>query len=104
VSELGAVWIGMAEISIGKNCELELKGAGSFVWCATQAQDADGCVRKIEHMLTYYGLHLIELQGISRFNDFDNPSDELVEIVERAAENPDFAIYGTFHEYPHHTA
>jgi hypothetical protein len=104
VNGLDEVWVGLAEVSIGKNCELDLEGAGSFTWCATQARDGESFSQKIERMLVFYGLLLVDLQRVCRFNDFEDPSGELAEIAERAAKNADFALYSTFHTYPHHTA
>ncbi|HEY1963282.1 MAG TPA: hypothetical protein VGG59_00055 [Acidobacteriaceae bacterium] len=97
------IWAGLAEVSIEANCDLDLEGAGSFVWCATQAQDKEGFSRKIEVMLAFYGLHLVELQRVCRFNEVEDPSEELAEMAERVAENEDFVLYGTFYTYPHHT-
>jgi hypothetical protein len=98
------VWIGVAEVSVGQNCDLDLDAAGSFVWCATQAASDENFSKKIGEMLEFYGLHLIALRNVKQFEDLDSPSDELTEIAGRAAESPDFALYGTFHTYPHHRA
>ncbi len=104
MNEPQEVWIGLAEVTIGENCDLDLEGASSFTWCATQAWDKENFSKKIEGMLVFYGLHLVDLERVCRFNDFDDPSEELAEMAGRAAENADFALYGTFHTYPHHTA
>jgi hypothetical protein len=104
VNDLDKVWVGLAEVSIGENCELDLGGTGSFTWCATQARNEESFSKKIEEMLVFYGLHLVDLQRVCRFNDCEDPSDELEEIAERVAENADFALYSTFYTYPHHTA
>ena len=62
MNEPKEVWIGLAEVTIGENCDLDLEGAGSFTWCATQAWDKENFSKKIEGMLVFYGLHLVDLR------------------------------------------
>jgi hypothetical protein len=98
------VWVGLAEVSIRRDCELELNGAGGFVWCASQAHDEGDFLKKIEEVLNFDRLDLIDLKRVSTFEECDDPPDELLEMVDRASENPKFRMYGTFYTYPHHTA
>ncbi|MFL6427643.1 MAG: hypothetical protein ACJ71S_05320 [Acidobacteriaceae bacterium] len=95
----------MAQVSVGRDCELELEAAaGSSVWCATQAQDATEFAKKIDEILDFYGLHIIVLEAVGQFENCDAPSAELAGIAQRAAQDPNFALYGTFHTYPYHSA
>jgi hypothetical protein len=101
---MGHVWIGMAEVSIGPHCILELSGAGAFVWCATQANGESMFIQKAEEMLTHYGLIPVGFENVRCVDDLTGISEDLAEIVMRAGENPDYVLYGTFQTFNHHTA
>jgi hypothetical protein len=101
---MGHVWIGMAEVSIGPHCTLELGGVGAYVWCATQANGESTFIQKAEKMLTHYGLISIGFEDVHPVEDLEVISEDLAEIVMRAEENPDYVLYGTFQTFNHHTA
>ena len=100
---MGCVWIGMVEVSIGPDCTLDfLEGVGAFVWYAAQADSEEMFIKKVGETVTGYGLIPIEFENIRPVDDVMELDEELFEIVTRAEESADFAIYGTFHTFPHH--
>jgi hypothetical protein len=101
---MDGVWVGLAEVSIGPTCTLDLTGAGAFVWCATQASNKKEFVNKVGKMLASYGLNLIEYGEIGLAIDIPEPAGDLFEIATRAAQDPTYILYGTFHSYAHHTS
>jgi hypothetical protein len=101
---MACVWVGMVEVSISPTCTLELDGVGAFVWCATQAGDEQMFVCNVEKMLRSYGLLPIMFEKVQCAEELAESSEGLEEIIIRAAENPGYVLYGTFHTFNHHTA
>ncbi len=98
------VWIGLTEVSKGEGCELDLSGAGAFVWWATQADSEESFVRKLKGALEHYKLVLLDATEIRKVGEPGEAPEELWEIVERARENESWTLFGTFHMYRHHNA
>jgi hypothetical protein len=98
------VWVGLTEVSRGEGCELDFQGVAAFVWWATQADSEERFLTELKNVLEYYKLVLIEVTGIRRFEDTDDVSDGLFEMVERVRENEKWVLFGTFFSYPHHGA
>lgn len=98
------VWIGVAEVSKGERCELDFGGVGAFVWWATQADSEETFLRKAKEAMKYYGLILLEVSEIRRYDEADDVSEDIHEIAERAMENENWTLFGTFHTYRRHNA
>ena len=101
---MAAVWLGLAEVSIGPGCVLDLDGAGAFVWWATQADCKETFVRKVDATLKDYGLVPVGYENIEAVLNPMDLIEELFEIATRAEESPDYVLYGTFHVFDHHNA
>jgi hypothetical protein len=98
------VWAGLTEVSKDEGCELDFSGVAAFVWWAAQAESAESFVGKVKGALTHYKLVLIELGEVRRFEETDDVSEELHEMVDRARQNENWVLFGTFYIYPHHAA
>jgi len=98
------IWVGLTDVSKNDDCELNLDGAGAFVWWATQASSEEEFLRKLTKGLEHYKLALIEVERIRSFDESDEVSEDFYEMVERARQNPEWVCFGTFNTYPHHTA
>jgi hypothetical protein len=97
---LKEVWIGLTQVTKADGCRMDFwDGAGAFVWWATQADSEEEFLRKLKKTLEYYSLVLFEVEQVRRFADSQENSEELCEMVERAMENDDWTLYGTFHTF-----
>ena len=101
---MSQAWVGLTEVSKDEGCELDFHGVAAFVWWASQADSEERFLAKLKNALTYYRLVLIEITGVRRFEDTDDVSDELFEMVQRVRENEKWTLFGTFFSYPHHDA
>ncbi len=54
--------------------------------------------------MKYYGLILLEVSEIRRYDEADDVSEDIHEIAERAMENENWTLFGTFHTYRRHNA
>jgi hypothetical protein len=98
------VWVGLTEVAKSDGCELDFSGAAAFVWWATQAESEGDFAGKLNDALKHYKLVMIELGKVRRFEETDDVSEELHEIVDRARQDENWVLFGTFYVYPHHTA
>jgi hypothetical protein len=98
------VWIGLTEVSKGEGCEIDFHGVGAFIWWATQADSREAFLRKLDAALKYYRLVLLEVSNIGCRDETSNIPEEIQELVERAMENENWVLFGTFHSYSRHNA
>jgi hypothetical protein len=98
------VWVGLTEVSKSEGCELDFNGAAAFVWWATQADSEEGFVSKLSDALKHYKLVLRELSEMRRFEDANTVSEELRDMVDRARQDANWVLFGTFFIYPHYAA
>lgn len=75
---------------------------GAFVWAVTWASDADEYKRSVDSLFRGLGLFITEvesLEPVSTRLEREELSEELDDLVEKAQDNPDAVIYGTFHQW-----
>ncbi len=98
------VWVGLTEVTKDEGCELEFNGVGAFVWWAAQADSAEIFLRKLGRALGFYGLVLIEVTTIRRFDETKETSGEIYEMAQLVKKDANCTLFGTFRTYRHHDA
>jgi hypothetical protein len=95
------LWIGLAEVRPSEGCDV-LEGAkGAFVNIVTWAEDADEFKRNAELVLGELRLFVVDVERPEpvevrrrREGDFE---DVIEDMIDRAEDNPNAIIFGTFH-------
>ena len=101
---MGDVWIGRTDVSKGEGCLLDFDGGGAFVSCATQANSEETFLRKLDEVVKYYKVVLLEVSDIRRYDEADDVSEDIHEIAERVMENEKWFLFGEFYTYSRHDA
>ena len=92
------LWIATCEVSL-KPGDIESGRTLAFTNIVTWGQDNEGALENIRAYFAEYRWTLIECETIKPVEDGKDYGDELNDLIERAAGNPNAVIYGTFHTY-----
>ena len=73
---MSEVWVGRTEVAKANGCELEFRGAGAYVWWATQTHSEREFLCKLSEAIEHYKLVLLEVSHVRRFCESDRVSDD----------------------------
>jgi hypothetical protein len=101
------LWIGLVEVRTLKRSEVLGDAKGAFVNIVTWAVDALQFKRNAEVVLGKLGLFVVEVenpQPIAKKRKSAEFEDEIEDMIDRAQDNPNAIIYGTFHTWKRDSA
>ena len=93
------IWIGVVEISFFTEDTPPIR-KNAFTNITTWARSPEEFEQKCRRMLEGYGWRLLGVENSSPVAARSHFSDEVEDMLERTAQNPNAIIYGTFHTYP----
>jgi hypothetical protein len=95
------VWRGLVEIRRLPQSDLLRDSAGAFAWVVTWASSAAEFRSQADCLAASLGLYVFGIEGELPVAD-EAPcavNDEIADLIERAEQNPNAILYGTFHTY-----
>ena len=92
------LWIGVVEV-LTEPSE-DSGNTRAFTNVVTWACDAAGYGHRVASMFSKYGWTLLNTENVRRVSQDAAFQENIREIIERAKDNPEAGIYGTFHYYP----
>jgi hypothetical protein len=92
------LWIGVVEVltepSVGSG------NTRAFTNVVTWANDASAYVDSVTLVFANYGWTVLGTENERPVAGLTDSSDEIIEIIDRARDNPNACIFATFHYYP----
>jgi hypothetical protein len=95
------VWSGLVEIRRLPHSDLLSDSAGAFTWVVTWASNTVEFRSQADRFADSLGLYVFGVEGEHPVAD-EAPrtiNDEIADLIERAEQNPNAILYGTFHKY-----
>lgn len=95
------IWIGLVELRYARQ-EAPQERKWAFTNVTTWAGSSQEFLQKAKEMVEHYGW---EFLGVEEARPVDQNlvySAELAHMIERARDNPNVVLYGTFHVHPGH--
>jgi hypothetical protein len=91
------IWTGRVEVLTSPT---EFGDTKAFTNVVTWATDAEGYKRRVASVFEEYGWALIGVEDSTPIANDENLGEFVSEAAEKARNNPNACIYGTFHYYP----
>lgn len=100
------LWKGLVELRRLPDSQLLRGWAGAFTWIVTWASNSAEFRNRTELLATSLGLYVLGIEGEHPIqpDGYTTVTEEIAEMIERAAGNPDAILHGTFHTYRHNDA
>ena len=70
-----------------------------FTNIVTWASDAEGASSKIREYVARYDWHVLGVEQVNSVDESLSYSDEMNDMIDRARDNPQAILLGTFHSY-----
>jgi hypothetical protein len=103
VSPIREIWIGLAEVAAGPECNILATGKAAFTNVLTYAETQDEYRRKVIEMMEHYGAAVLDINDIEPLRsrlEKTSVDDELLAIADEL--EPEHIRFGTLHTFPLH--